>query len=70
MQAQGETSSHSLSSAIQLVCQWTLIEQKPAGFGVKIDSAFCGTPMYADELISSPQDLQAMLDIESLYATK
>ena len=36
MQAQGKTSNHSLSSAIQFVFQWTYIEHKPAVHSVAL----------------------------------
>ena len=44
-----------------------------SGFGVSIDDVYCGFPMYADNLAlvaSSPEELQAMLDIVATYADK
>ena len=44
-----------------------------SGLGVKIGSVYCGPPMYADDLALiafSADELQAMLDIVSQYATK
>ena len=41
--------------------------------GVRIGEVFCGVPMYADNLalvVSSPEELQAMLDIVSHYASQ
>ena len=38
-----------------------------SGFGVSINDIYCGSPMYADDLTlvaSSPEELQAMLDID------
>ena len=49
-----------------------LLDQLSAsGHGVYIDDAFCGAPMYADDLAlisDSAEDLQSMLDITSNYA--
>ena len=42
------------------------------GLGAKIGEVFCGAPMYADDLalvVSSPEELQAMLDTVSHYAS-
>jgi len=44
-----------------------------SGFGVSIDDFYCGSPMYADDLAlvaSSPEELQATLDIVATYADK
>ena len=50
-----------------------LVTLEQSGLGVKIGSVYCGAPMYADDLAliaSSADELQAMLDIVSQYATK
>ena len=51
-----------------------LVELEHSGLGVRIDSVFCGAPMYADDhalIASSPdRDLQSMIDIVAQYATK
>ena len=50
-----------------------LVTLEQSGLGVKIDSVYCGTPMYTDDLAliaSSADELQAMLDIVSQYTTK
>ena len=44
-----------------------------SGLGARIGGVFCGSPMYADDLAlvaSSPEELQAMLDIVSQYASQ
>ena len=44
-----------------------------SGLGARIGEDFCGTPMYIDDLAlvaSSPEELQAMLDIVSHYASQ
>ena len=44
-----------------------------SGLGARICEVFCGSPMYADDLAqvaSSPEELQAMLDIVSHYASQ
>ena len=44
-----------------------------SGLGARIGEVFCGAPMYADDLAlvaSSPEELQAMLDIVSHYASQ
>ena len=44
-----------------------------SGYGARIGQVFCGAPMYADDLAlvaSSPEELQAMLDIVSHYASQ
>jgi hypothetical protein len=44
-----------------------------SGYGVSIDGVYCGSPMYADDLAlvaSSPEELQAMMDIVATYANK
>ena len=44
-----------------------------SGLGARIGEVFCGAPMYADDLAlvaSSPEELQAMLDIVSRYASQ
>ena len=56
-----------------LFVNYLLVELEHSGLGVRIDSIFCGAPMYADDLIliaSSPEDLQSMIDIVAQYATK
>ena len=44
-----------------------------SGLRARIGEVFCGAPMYADYLAlvaSSPEELQAMLDIVLHYASK
>ena len=46
-----------------------------SGLGARIGEVFCGATMYADDLAlqlvaSSPEELQAMLDIVSRYASQ
>ena len=41
-----------------------------SGFGVSVGNVYCGSPMYANDLAlvaSSPEELQAMLDIVATY---
>ena len=41
-----------------------------SGFGVSVDDVYCSSPMYAEDLVlvaSSPEELQAMLDIVATY---
>ena len=48
-----------------------LVTLQNSGYGVHIDSIFCGALMYADDLAlisGSPAELQTMLDIVSSYA--
>ena len=44
-----------------------------SGLGARIGGVFCGAPMYTDDLAlvaGSPEELQAMLDIVSHYASQ
>ena len=44
-----------------------------SGLGARIGEVFCGAAMYGDDLAlvaSSPEELQAMLDIVSRYASQ
>ena len=44
-----------------------------SGCGVSIGDVYCGSPMYADDLAlvaSTPEELQAMLDLVAIYADK
>ena len=44
-----------------------------SGFGVSVGDVYCGSPMYADDLAlvaSSPEELQAMIDIVATFADK
>ena len=50
-----------------------LVALEKSGLGVKIGSVYCSAPMYADDLaliVSSAEELQAMMDVVSQYATK
>ena len=44
-----------------------------SGFCVSVDDVYCDSPMYADDLAlvaSSPEELQAMLDVVATYGDK
>ncbi len=44
-----------------------------SGYGVSVDDVYCGSPVYADDLAlvaSSPEELQATMDIVATYAYK
>ena len=46
---------------------------RASGHGAKVGEVYCGAPMYADDLAliaESPDELQAMLNIVSSYATR
>ena len=50
-----------------------LVALEKSGLGVKIGIVYCSAPMYADDLAliaSSAEELQAMMDVVSQYATK